>query len=199
MGSKEVQFHGTLVITVPQGEDAALEDMLRLAAEHGAVLQATVLRLAFSGNPEMQRRWFAFVQDAEVEFELHFDPILGNLSGQDRQVIDEFVYTRGGAVFLDVRRANTRNRLQRLVRAVTSEDVQQTALALRKLVGIKGFYAEQLWLGDRVLNLTRLYELLTAADNSGIRAAIKKISDMSDTRVEYLRAFAVACKQRGVI
>ena len=199
MGSTEKQVHGKLIITVSQGTERALEEMLRQAAERGARLETSGLTLTFPGDPAMQMLWRQFMAEHGVRFDIEFDPILGELGEQDRQVIDEFVSMRAGGVYLDVKRANNRNRLQRLVRAVTSEDVKQTALALRKLIGLRGTYAEQLWVGDRILNLTRLYELLTAADNSGIVAQIKRISDMSDTRVEYLRAFVVACKQRGVI
>ena len=100
-------------------------------------------------------------------------------------------------------------RLQRLVQAVYGRSlpadapntlVPQTSIALRKLSFVKsGLYREQLWHERWGLNLTLLYELLSAPDNSGIMSAITRISDMGALRAQYLRDFAIACKQRGVV
>lgn len=197
MGSREIQVTGRLSITVPAGAMPALAEMLRVATEHRGVLRATVLSLVFPGDPAMQSRWDEFVAAAGVELALDFDPLLGELDAQDRQVIAEYVSTRSGDVYLDV--FGAQDRLQRLVRAVGGQNTQQTALALRKLSFIRGVYRDQLWHEGWGLNLTLLHQLLTEPDNSGIVAAIHRIPDMHDTRVQYLRNFVVACKQRGVI
>lgn len=199
MGSTKIEVHATLDISVPPNVEQALVEMLREAARHQAVLEASGLTLVFPDDPGMQLLWDGFVSESKVRLRLKFDPIMGELSELDRHVVEEFVSTFRDDVYLDVRRAHSNDQLKRLVRAITSDHVKQTGLALRKLTFIKGRYQEQLWSGERGLNLSLLYQLLTASDNQSIVAAIKRISDMSDLRVLYLRNFVVACKQRGVI
>lgn len=197
MGSTEIQVSGRLVVTVPTGVGPSLTEMLRDAAEHRGELQVATVAIVFPGDATMQRRWDDFVSSTGAQLEVLFDPMLGELDAQDRQVIAEHVSTYGGDVYFDV--FGAQDRLQRLVRAIGGQNTRQTAIALRKLSFIRSVYRNRLWRVNLGLNLTLLHELLTAPDNSSIVAAIKKISDMNDTRVQYLRDFVVACKQRGVI
>ncbi|HEY2003924.1 MAG TPA: hypothetical protein VGH44_02305 [Candidatus Saccharimonadia bacterium] len=196
MGSTQIQVTGILNISVHEGADPTMEEMLRAAAEHQAILTAPILALLFPDNPEMQERWDQYVATAGLRMRLDFDRMLGELEAQDRQVIAEYVTTHEDKVYLEVKRAD---RLQRLIRAVTNRNVQQTSVALRKLAFIGEPYQSQLWDNERGLNLTLLYDLLTEPDNSLILAAIYRIHDMGELRAQCLRHFVIACRQRGVV